>query len=91
VPNRWNWRFGWRIRSGDGIAASFAVEDWNGVCHCAASQSKPQQSIAKDAQQSDGDAGHRANGNKIDGAVITLVDLKGRKDSYAGKTPRCPK
>jgi hypothetical protein len=28
---------------------------------------------------------------KIDGAVITLVDLEGRKDSYAGKTPRRPK
>jgi hypothetical protein len=28
---------------------------------------------------------------KIDGAVITLVDLEGRKDSYAVKTPRRPK
>jgi hypothetical protein len=25
--------------------------------------------------------------NKIDGAVITLVDLEGKKDSYVGKTP----
>jgi two-component system CheB/CheR fusion protein len=31
---------------------------------------------------------YRAIDNKIDGAVITLVDLKGRKDTYAGKTPR---
>jgi chemotaxis response regulator CheB len=29
--------------------------------------------------------------NKIDSAVITLVDLEGRKDSYASKTPRRPK
>jgi hypothetical protein len=28
---------------------------------------------------------------KIDGAVITLVELEGRKDSYARKTPRHPK
>jgi hypothetical protein len=28
---------------------------------------------------------------KIDGAVITLADLEGRKDSYAGKAPRHPK
>jgi hypothetical protein len=28
---------------------------------------------------------------KIDGAVITLVDLEGRTDSYAVKTPRRPK
>jgi hypothetical protein len=28
---------------------------------------------------------------KIDGAVITLVDVEGWKDSYAGKTPRRPK
>ena len=34
---------------------------------------------------------YRTTDNKIDGAVITLVDLKGRKDSYAGKTPRRPK
>jgi two-component system CheB/CheR fusion protein len=29
--------------------------------------------------------------NKIDGAVITLVELEGRKESYAVKTPRRPK
>jgi two-component system CheB/CheR fusion protein len=29
--------------------------------------------------------------NKIDAAVITLVELEGRKESYAGKTPRRPK
>jgi two-component system, chemotaxis family, CheB/CheR fusion protein len=34
---------------------------------------------------------YRTTDNKIDGAVITLVDLEGRKDSYAGKTPRRPK
>jgi two-component system, chemotaxis family, CheB/CheR fusion protein len=34
---------------------------------------------------------YRTTDNKIDGAVITLVDLEGRKDSYAGKTPRGPK
>jgi hypothetical protein len=52
---------------------------------------QPRQSIAKAAQQSDGDAAHRANGNKNDGALISLVDIEGRKDSYAGKTPRRPK
>jgi two-component system CheB/CheR fusion protein len=31
---------------------------------------------------------YRTIDNKIDGAVITLVDLEGRKDSYASKTPR---
>jgi two-component system CheB/CheR fusion protein len=30
---------------------------------------------------------YRTTDNKIDGAVITLVDLEGKKDSYAGKTP----
>jgi two-component system CheB/CheR fusion protein len=34
---------------------------------------------------------YRTTDNKIDGAVITLVDFKGRKDSHAGKTPRRPK
>jgi two-component system, chemotaxis family, CheB/CheR fusion protein len=34
---------------------------------------------------------YRTTDNKIDGAVITLVDLEGRKDRYAGKTPRRPK
>jgi two-component system CheB/CheR fusion protein len=34
---------------------------------------------------------YRTTDNKIDGAVITLVDLEGRKASYAGKTPRRPK
>lgn len=37
------------------------------------------------------DRPYRTTDNKIDGAVITLVDLEGRKDSYAGKTPRRPK
>jgi two-component system CheB/CheR fusion protein len=31
---------------------------------------------------------YRTTDNKIDGAVITLVDIEGRKDSYAGKTLR---
>ena len=31
---------------------------------------------------------YRTADNKIDGAVITLVDLEGRKDSDAGKTPK---
>jgi two-component system, chemotaxis family, CheB/CheR fusion protein len=31
---------------------------------------------------------YRTIDNKIDGAVITLVDLEGRKDSDAGKTPK---
>jgi two-component system CheB/CheR fusion protein len=31
---------------------------------------------------------YRTTDNKIDGAVITLVDLEGKKDSYAGKTLR---
>jgi two-component system CheB/CheR fusion protein len=30
---------------------------------------------------------YRTTDNKIDGAVITLVDLEGRKESDAGKTP----
>jgi two-component system CheB/CheR fusion protein len=34
---------------------------------------------------------YRTIDNKIDGAVITVVDLKQRKHSYAGKTPRRPK
>jgi two-component system CheB/CheR fusion protein len=34
---------------------------------------------------------YRTTDNKIDGAVITLVDFKERKDSHAGKTPRRPK
>jgi two-component system CheB/CheR fusion protein len=34
---------------------------------------------------------YRTTDNKIDGAVITLVDVEERKDSYAGKTPRRPK
>jgi two-component system, chemotaxis family, CheB/CheR fusion protein len=29
---------------------------------------------------------YRTTDNKIDGAVISLVDIEGRKDSYAGKT-----
>jgi two-component system, chemotaxis family, CheB/CheR fusion protein len=33
---------------------------------------------------------YRTIDNRIDGAVITLVDVEGRKDSYAGKTPRRP-
>jgi hypothetical protein len=31
---------------------------------------------------------YRTTDNKIDGAVITLVDLEGRTDSDAGKTPK---
>ena len=31
---------------------------------------------------------YRTAHNKIDGAVITLVDLEGRKESDAGKTPK---
>ncbi len=31
---------------------------------------------------------YRTTDNKIDGAMTTLVDLEGRKDSYAGKTPK---
>jgi two-component system, chemotaxis family, CheB/CheR fusion protein len=34
---------------------------------------------------------YRTTDNKIDGAVITMVDVEGRKDSYVGKTPRRPK
>jgi two-component system CheB/CheR fusion protein len=34
---------------------------------------------------------YRTTDNRIDGAVITLMELEGRKDSYAGKTPRRPK
>jgi two-component system, chemotaxis family, CheB/CheR fusion protein len=34
---------------------------------------------------------YRTIDNRIDGAVITLVDVEGKKDSYAGKTPRRPK
>ena len=34
---------------------------------------------------------YRTIDNKIDGAVITLVDIKRRKDSYAGKKVRRPK
>ena len=34
---------------------------------------------------------YRAADNKIDGVVITLVDLKGRKDSDARKTPESAK
>jgi two-component system, chemotaxis family, CheB/CheR fusion protein len=34
---------------------------------------------------------YRTIDNRIDGAVITLVDLEGMKDSYAGKAPRRPK
>lgn len=33
----------------------------------------------------------RTTDNKIDGAVITLVDLKGKKKSYVGKTPNAAK
>jgi two-component system, chemotaxis family, CheB/CheR fusion protein len=31
---------------------------------------------------------YRTADNKIDGVVTTLVDLEGRKDSDAGKTPK---
>ena len=31
---------------------------------------------------------YRTTDNKIDGGVITLVDLEGRKESDAGKTPK---
>ena len=31
---------------------------------------------------------YRTTDNKIDGAMITLVDLEGRKESDAGKTPK---
>lgn len=31
---------------------------------------------------------YRTTDNKIDGAVITLVDLEGKKESYAGKTSK---
>ena len=31
---------------------------------------------------------YRTADNKIDGGVITLVDLEGRKESDAGKTPK---
>lgn len=31
---------------------------------------------------------YRTTDNKIDGAMITLVDLEGRKDSDAGKMPK---
>lgn len=31
---------------------------------------------------------YRTTDNKIDGAVIMLVDLEGRKESDAGKTPK---
>jgi len=31
---------------------------------------------------------YRTADNKIDGVVITLVDLEGRKESDAGKTPK---
>jgi two-component system, chemotaxis family, CheB/CheR fusion protein len=34
---------------------------------------------------------YRTIDNKIDGAVITLVELEERKDSHASKTPRRPK
>jgi two-component system, chemotaxis family, CheB/CheR fusion protein len=34
---------------------------------------------------------YRTTDNKIDGAVITVVDLKRRKHSYAGQTPHRPK
>jgi two-component system, chemotaxis family, CheB/CheR fusion protein len=34
---------------------------------------------------------YRTSDNKIDGAVITLVDVEERKGRYAGKTPRHPK
>jgi hypothetical protein len=30
-------------------------------------------------------ASHRTTDNKIDGAVLTLVDLEGKKESYADK------
>ena len=30
---------------------------------------------------------YRTTDNKIDGAVLTLVDLEGKKESYANKTP----
>jgi hypothetical protein len=30
---------------------------------------------------------HSLSDNKIDGAVLTLVDLEGEKESYADKTP----
>ena len=30
---------------------------------------------------------YRTTDNKIDGAVLTLVDLEGKKESYADKTP----
>ena len=29
---------------------------------------------------------YRTTDNRIDGAVITLVELEGKKESYAGKT-----
>ena len=31
---------------------------------------------------------YRTTDNKIDGAMITLVDLEGKKESDAGKTPK---
>jgi len=31
-------------------------------------------------------ASHRSTHNKIDGAVLALVDLEGKKESYADKT-----
>jgi len=34
---------------------------------------------------------YRTADNKIDGAVSMLVDLEGRKESDAGKTPKCAK
>lgn len=91
MPNRRCRRFCRRICSGEGIIAPSAVAYRDGFCHCAASQSTSSKSIAKAAGQSDDSAAHRANGNKIGGTVITLVDIKARKDSYAGKTPRGPK
>ena len=30
---------------------------------------------------------YRTTDNKIDGAVLTLVDLEGKKESYARKSP----
>jgi two-component system CheB/CheR fusion protein len=31
---------------------------------------------------------YRTTDNKIDGAVITLVDLEGNKESYVGQPPK---
>ena len=50
LPDRGRGRLGWRVRSGDGVVATFAGEKRDGVCDCAASRSVSQQPLVEVAR-----------------------------------------